>query len=71
MHKHQSVQDLEHALRMTAARIECRHYAGLRDVFHDLKEKACAAERHVKGFNTDTIYELASVLERVEWPASP
>jgi hypothetical protein len=67
MHKHQSVQDLEHALRMAAARIECRNYDGLREMFRDIKEKAAAAERHVKGFTLDTLWELAMVLQRVEW----
>jgi hypothetical protein len=70
MHKHKTVQDLEHALRMTAARIECRHHDGLREMFRDLKGKAVAAERHVKGFNLDTVWELAMVLEGHEWPTS-
>ncbi len=66
MSKHQTVIDLERALRSAAAKIECRDRTKqlhLRETMFELKEKASAAERYVKDFDLDSLWEFIMTLE--------
>jgi hypothetical protein len=67
--KHKSVKDLEQALYYAAAQIECAYEPTadeIRSIFHNLKEKTIAAERHVKDFNLDALWELVMTLEHAK-----